>query len=171
MKNIIDIYEGVLGNIDDQIESMDIYVQLDKLYKNLCSNNSLSKWKEGISWLKNYLDSKPELTVKKSDLYVWQSHIYPKDTNKDYIEFIPYGNAGFLSIKFIVNGMAFWLTSDFPIDHYIPQSSYKFAEVDLHFHGSKGDNIYIVPDELKPFIDKCIDTILRKTVVKIKIKR
>lgn len=170
MKDIIDIYEGVLGDIDDQIESMDIYVQLNTLYKNLCCYGTASTWKEGVNWLKSYLDSRPELKVKKSGLYSWLNHVFPKDKTKDYIEFVSYGHN--TDLKIIVDGMTFWLMSQYPIeDPYFPSHSYKFFEGDLHFHGSKGENIYIVPNELKPFIDRCIDTILKRARTKVKIKR
>lgn len=170
MKNIIDIYEGILGDIEDRINTNEVDVMFDELYNNLCNGN-VQTFRESAMWLKSYFDERPELKASTSDLGVYRNNVYPKDKSKDYIEFIPGSPGGYL-MKVIVDGMAFYLTSLYPFEKRFDKSCYVFKETMLHFERTRGENIYIVPKSLKPFIDRCINTIFKKAGVrKINVKR
>ena len=175
MKNIIDIYEGILGNIEDNLKNYDI---IDTLYDNLC-NGTVESYKESAIWLKSMLDNKSNLKLSINDLeqrsdrkYSSIIKLYPIDNSKDYIEFISNPQSKYI-IKIITKDIVFFLLPlrQLEKEHQIAKHIYTFDKKKFCFNSIRCENMYIIPEMLKPFVDKCINTIIKKSGTKHKINR
>lgn len=169
MKNIIDIYEGVLSDVETSLNTDNMKEMIDQLYDQLC-NGTRETFTTAANWLKQYFDSS-SLKVHPSYLGVYRRQVYPKDTDKDYIEFMPIGSSGRFIIHVVVQGMAFSLTDSYPMEKRFDRSMYTFTETQCHFLGQRGENIYYVPDSLKPLIDRFIASIFRIAKLRKKLDR
>ena len=164
-KNIAPLYEGILSDIDTQLSRDEI---TEMLWDGLC-NTTRDKWHETGNWIFDYMQRNG--TLDTSDLGVYRKKIYLKNDKKAFIKFLPrYDKSKLLHIEILTAGVKFYLSPNFPLAKRFDVNSYYTDESNKSF--SDADLLYELPNEFKPFVNRCIEFInknggLRKKIATI----
>lgn len=158
MKNIIDIYEGILSDVETRLNTNDFDTIAVELYSKLCNGN-LNTHKEGSKMLMELLQNNRvyigDIKTKKI-----KGKTYAADGKTDYIEVMPISPYLGYSIKLILQSedIMVELPPTFPIEKRTARfwgEGQEFMKLD----SDKNVSRYIVTDVIRPFINKCLEKV------------
>lgn len=153
MKTLYNIYEAsILGDIETAINKDDI---TEMLWNGLC-NGTRSEFNEMANWFANYMEENGKLDI--ADLGVYRKKIYARNKAKTFIRIMyNYNKSKILNIEVLTPNVKFYLSVNYPMAKHFNVNSYYSDEGNMCFNDSS--YIYELPNEFKPFINKCIEWI------------
>lgn len=163
MKTIYNIYEAsILGDIETAINKDDI---TDALWNGLCNYSSKDEYQEAAKILDDILkaDAKEAKLVRKAR----STAAFVEDASKCYIHLASNGRK-YMHVEILVPGLKMFIDWISPFAKKFNSNFYNtikdtFAN-QAGFHSVyKECPVYELPNELKPFVNKCIDMVNRNT--------
>ena len=161
---IFSLYEAsILGDIETAINKDDI---TEALWKGLCEWKDQEQFQSTCKFLQNMLKDNAKMC---NDLYKKPGkagiNLFPKDTSKNYIHIVSLpGKDRCLNIEIVVPGLKLYIDSVGSFAKEFNANMYSGRENSFYFYYVHKDSpVYELPNELKPFVNKCIECVNKHT--------
>lgn len=165
MKSLYNIYEAsILGDIETAINKDDI---TEALWKGLCNYSSKDEYQDAAKMLTDILksDAVEAKLVRKAR----STAAFVKDSSKCYIH-VAFNGRKYTHTEILVPGLKLFIDWISPFGKTFNSNFYNTVKDPLANHAGfhsvykeKGCPVYELPDELKPFVNKCIEWVNKNT--------